>query len=616
MVNGPITDTLSGRVAFKFSKEDGYLFNTLTQEKEEQEEDKIGRVTLLWKPNDQLTVRGKVEYSEYNRIGRNFLISEISGLPVNRPVRLANAVPIATPTDVGAAAQLSTYLFYDPRFTVGLDDTTSKQRESAHVISKGAVIDVGYDFGPILLKSITGWNTYSSNDQRDVDWSPSPYLYEPITQEFTQWTQELRVVSDIGEKFDYIAGLFYFNTDFFVNRRTDIDINLFFPDRQLNLATRKYANLRFLDQTAEMKSAYAQGTYHITPNLHLTGGLRWMTETKHAIDRLDNAAFGEPTRFLDPANNAADAALLALAISLGNTGLSTTRHSYNQQMTEENVTPEVKLSWDINDDMMVYASATKGYKGGGFNSNSNNQTSPTGQNDFSFRPEKTTAYEFGGKLRFPAARLNVNFAAFRQDIEDLQLSLWTGSGFFLTNAGAARLQGAEGDFIWQPIDGLRINGAVSLVDAKYTERVELGCNLSQLTFGDQTGCTILPTGGRIQDGNGKRFAPKYSAELGAQYTHPIFNDLELQYRADATFRAKGESAIDPSVVQPAYQLLDLSMTLRSTGPGTRWNAGVLVQNVFDKERYFYEFEAPAQSGTRIGFPAPPRRIVFRLGWDF
>jgi len=610
VANGSIIpEILAGRLAVRASSDDGYMFNTLTNEEEEQEDDKVLRATLLFTPMESLTVRAKYEWSEYDRIGRNFQISEISGFAVGRP-RVTNATtlqPLPTPLDVGLESRLSMYQFYDPRFDVGLDYTTSKQRETAHVVSRGAALDISYDLGPVLLRSITGYNGYKSNDQRDVDWSPTPFLYEPITQEFDAWSQELRLVSDVGERFDYIAGLYYFKSDFFVDRRTDVDINLYI-NPAVNSNAFKWANLRFLQQEAETQAAYAQGTWHITDTLDLTVGVRYMTEIKKARDKFNRAEFGT-TRFLDPANPN-DAALIAI----GNTfapAIAGQAHDTTGKSKEEQVTPEARLAWKPSDDFMFYASYAQGYKGGGFNSNS---ITPNGQ-DQTFRPEKSRAYELGGKLRLLDRRMNLNFALFRQDFEDLQLSIWQGNGFVLTNAGAARSQGVEGDFAWQITDRFRLTGAATFIDATYTESVQVACNIGQLNFG-QPGCFLNAQNRPVQDFNGKRFAGKYQATLGAGYIQPIGDRFELAMRADAQFRAKGEFALDPTIVQPAYQILDMGATLRPSDPDGRWSVALQVSNVFDKKRYFYEFEAPAQTGTRIGFPAPPRRYRVTLSYDF
>ena len=610
VVNGPITSTLAGRLAVRWAKEDGYMFNTLTHQNEEREEDKIVRGTLLWKPTAALSVRSKVEWSEYDRIGRDFKISDISGTAVGRP-RITNPVtlqPLATPLDVSPAANLSTYLFYDPAFSPGLNFKTSKQQESAHVISKNAALDISYDVGFATLRSITGYNSYNSNDQRDVDWSPTPFLFEPITQRFKQYSQEFRIVSAVGKRFDYVAGLYWFKTNFFVDRRTDIDINLFINPANDSSAF-KWANLRFLRQTAETYSAYAQGTFHLTSSIDLIGGVRWSRETKTDEDKFNRAAFGT-TRFLDP-NNPADAALIAI----GNTfapGISGQAHDSFGKLTEENVTPEVKVSWKPNSNVNVYASFTQGFKGGGFNSNS---ITPD-KTDQTFRPEHSNDYELGAKVRLLDRKLAINLAAFRSDFKDLQLSIWQGAGFFLTNAGSARSQGAEGDFALQATPRLRFTGAFTLLDARYTAHVDVACNIGQLNFGQGGGCHLNAQNAPVQDFNGRRFAPKYSATLGAGYVQPISGALEALFRADATFQAHGEFALDPTITEPAYQNLDLGATLRSTDPHRRWSFGVVATNIFDTHRWYYRFEAPAQTGTRIGFPAPPRRIVFNLTYDW
>jgi iron complex outermembrane recepter protein len=618
VANGPIIrDVLAGRLAVRMSSDDGYMYNTLTNEDEEQEDDKVLRATLLWTPTDALRVRAKYEWSEYDRIGRHFQVSEISGFAVGRPLSTSptTLLPLPTRLDVGAASNLNIYRFYDPRFDFGLDYTTSKQRETSHVVSRGGALDISYDLGFATLRAITGYSGYESEDGRDVDWNPTPFLYEPISQEFESWSQEIRLVSDVGEKFDYIAGLYWFRSDFFVDRRTDIDINLFI-NPAVSSPNFRWSNLRFLKQTAETRAVYAQGTWHFTPNLHLTGGLRWMTETKTAEDKFDRAEFGTD-RFLDP-KNPADAALIAIGQALAPAIAAQAHHNFGER-TEEHVTPEARLSWDANEDMMFYASYAKGYKGGGFNSQS---ISPAGE-DQTFRPEKSTAYELGGKLRLLDRTMNINFAIFRQNFEDLQLSIWQGSGFILTNAGAARSQGIEGDVVWQVDDRVRVSFAATAIDAVYTESVFVACNIGQLNFG-QPGCFLIPAPTPtnpaaqrpVQDFNGKRFAPKLSWTAGASYLQPIGSSLELALRTDVKYRAKGEFALDPTIVQPSYIEVDLGARLYPADPDGRWSLGLTVTNVLDKRRYFYEFEAPAQTGTRIGFPAPPRRAVINFTYDF
>jgi iron complex outermembrane recepter protein len=648
VVTGGLTDTLAGRLALRFSDENGYLRNTFTRDREEQQRDWIARASFLWTPTDNLSVRTKLERSEYDRTGRNFHVSQVSGLEVGRP--------LATGADVAVAARLSTYLAYDPNFTVRDKTLTSKQRETADVTSTNAVIRADYMLpGGGTLTSVTGYSGFSSEDQRDVDWTPTIFLYEPITQDFDQWSQELQFVSDVGERFDYILGAHAFRNDFFVDRRTDIHIEPFllpfgvepFSEQIFGgpAAAWAYANLRFLDQRTTNWSTYASGTYQLTDQLSLTAGLRYNWERKEADDRYFMSDFGE-TRFLEippavenfilerPGVNfntdaAARAQLIEVAQQAGGDAMKfvTTctfaptqcnalagtvragRIGRDQSMTETDWSPELTLAYDLNPNMMFYGKFTRGHKGGGFNSQAvGRDTDPT------FEDETVTGYEFGGKMQLLDGVANVNFSLFRMDFDNLQTSVWTGTEFDVKNAGEARSQGLELDGRWLLTDRLQLNSSFIWLDARYIEFDNAACSVPQMFFG-QPGCAhfVGDTGAGIQDLSGKRFAPIFSGNAGIGYVADLPRNLELLMRADSVFQGRQRNPRDPTIAQGSRTLYDVSATLRPVG-APAWSVGLLVQNASDKSFYFYEFEAPAQVGTRIGFPGPPRRFTLRASY--
>ena len=622
VLNVPVSSNLAARFAVLYSDEKGFYRNTVTGGREEQEEDMVFRGTLLWEPTSNLTVRLKGEYSKYERIGRDFQISEISGIAVGRPLTHTTnpalsatpAVPFAqgeaprqraVPGNVGGASNLATYRLFDPNFDFQKNFINSKQRETAEVESRNVAFEVNWDLGPATLTSVTGYSAYDSNDQRDVDWSPTPFLFEPITQEFEQLSQELRITSQRNETFDYLVGLYAFKSDFFVDRRTDVDINLFFPNPLANNPLLKFANLRFLDQDADTLSVFAQGTWHVTPQFDITGGARWSRERRTAEDRLGFGEFGT-TRFLD-LNNPADAQRLVTARSL-NAGLATQAHNNVGKRSERNWTPELRAAYRPNSDAMVYASVSTGRRSGGFNSSS---TRPDAE-DFEFGTEKVTGYEVGGKLSVFDRKAFLTIAAFRSDFKDLQTAVFVGDAFDVRNAGKARAQGVEFDAVVRPTQRLALNAAVLILESKFIENAGVSCSVPQVNFGEP-GCfrrgNIF-----VQDLSGKRFGPRTNFTFGANYTYPIANDIELDMRADLAFRDTVRLANDPTVDQPKSVNIDIGANLQS--PGGRWLVGALVQNLTDERKYFFEFEAPAQVGTRIGFLRPPRRVTFRTAYKF
>lgn len=614
-VTGELSDSIAGRLALRWSDDDGYTRNTYTGEKEEQEKDWVIRPTFLWTVNDNLEAKLKLEYAKYKRRGRGFQVSDIGG-----------AFSDDT-TGLSAAAQLSSYLAYDPQFEYALNNLTSKQLETADVSSRNAVLEISYDLGQATLTSVTGFSGFISEDGRDVDWTPTSFLYEPISQDFKQYSQEFRLVSEVGEKFDYILGLYAFGNQFYVDRRTDINIEVFLipfgvsPGDDIIFGgpaeNWRYAQLRYLDQATHNQSAYGQATWHFTPGLHLTAGLRWNREHKAATDRYNLSEFGTD-RFLDLVNNQADIDLIngIRTVLAGNVnGILANSREGGGDLVEIDWSPELTLSWDATDTMMFYGKYTRGHKGGGFNS----QTTGQGT-DPKFEDETVDGYELGGKFRFESGYLNA--ALFRQDFTNLQTSVWTGNEFDVGNAGEARSQGLELEGRYLLTDSIQINGGLILLDAKYIENHQNACSVTQLTFGapgcfDESGvpygdpAAVAPY---FQDLTGERFSPPLQGNFGIGYVRPMLNGMELLLRADATYFDHSERANDRTIEEPAVTIVDVAATLRQTGGP--WSVGLLVKNATGKLHWWYQFEAPAQSGTRIGFYAPPRTVAFRLVYNY
>lgn len=612
IVNGSLSETLAGRLAIRASDDNGYTYNTLTNQDEEQQKDWVIRPTFMWTPTEEMSVRLKLEYADYERSGRNFQISDIGG-------------PFSDDTSTsGAQAQLSSYLAYDPDFEYGLNNLTSKQLETADVQSKNAVLEIKYDLGFADFESITGYSSYQSEDQRDVDWSPTTFLIEPISQDFDQVSQEFRLISQSGDKFDYIAGLYFLSNEFYVDRRTDINIETYLlpfgvtPGDEIIFggpaANWRYSNLRFLNQESDTRSAYFQGTWHLTPRLDVTAGLRYNREDKSAVDKYNLSEFGTD-RFLDLVNNQADIDLIngiRTVLGANVNGILANAREGGGDLSETDLSPEITVSFDATDNSLYYVKFTRGHKGGGFNS----QT--TGQNtDPTFEDETVDGYEIGGKFRLATGY--VNLALFRQDFDNLQTSVWTGNEFDVGNAGKARSQGLEVDTRFQLTDRIGINASAVFLDAKYIENSRNACSVPQLSFG-APGCFNdlgevpgVGTGPFFQDLTGKRFATKLQGNVGIGYAQPLGRNLEMLLRADATYTGDQENPRDPTIGQGALTLLDVSATLRPLdGP---WSLALLVKNATDREHWWYEFEAPSQPGTRIGFLAPPRTVTLRIAWD-
>ncbi|KQS02950.1 TonB-dependent receptor [Sphingomonas sp. Leaf357] len=228
--------------------------------------------------------------------------------------------------------------------------------------------------------------------------------------------------------------------------------------------------LSTLNNLGDTRSAYYQNSrnfaffthniFKLTDRLSLTGGLRYTRETKdfHADIANNNT--------ICPAQQAALGSLLASPsatlqqvagslITLTCTGNSTSLLSgvpLRDKLKEGQFTGTAVLSWKPIDDLLTYASYSRGYKAGGYNLDrsdlsANVFTTPTAASAsrLRFDPETVNAYEIGFKYKTRAFSLNV--AGFRQEFSNFQLNTFNGTNYVVQNIGscADSLNGADRD---------------------------------------------------------------------------------------------------------------------------------------------------------------------------
>ncbi len=119
-------------------------------------------------------------------------------------------------------------------------------------------------------------------------------------------------------------------------------------------------------------------------------------------------------------------------------------------LESDKVNGNIKVAYQPNDDSLYYASYSTGYKAGGTN------TDRLGAGlEYVFQPEHVESLEFGAKLDLYDS-LRVNVAVFKMEVTDLQLSMFQGNAFNLTNAGRTDGNGAEIDIIWKPTESTTV----------------------------------------------------------------------------------------------------------------------------------------------------------------
>lgn len=655
VVSGALTDSLSARLAVTHSESDGYFENTYEDKDGPAKEEQAIRASFVWDATDSTTVSFKAETGSFDVKGNSVRQVQTTALPqvgVNLAALGALSSPLSPlsgalnfPNNAGLAALVAQAVAnggtinptvsgdygvlmqqQDADFQVD-SFKQSADRDHAQTDNENFVLNIETEMNGFTLTSITGYSAFEASDAQDVDFSPIDLLYRVNDQEFDQFSQEFRIASPLGETVEYIAGVYYQTTDLEMSNRQDtylasldgyrqeLDINLsaalaqrgFFaggvnygapfgviPTLHTVSSIPGISNIRDFDQTSDTYAAFGQMTWHMSEDLALTLGLRYSLEEKEAERSL---------RFVEPGtNNTLDPSdpSFALTAAAYDIVTSTQEHTVKEDLREEQWTPSINLSWDVSDDVMLYSSATIGYKGGGFNEAGVDDPNAGGK-PFGFDEEKATSFEIGGKTTLLDGAARVNFAAFYTEFEDLQVSTFTSDGFTVGNAGTAISQGVEVDGMWRLSEALTLSGSAAYLDARYDEFGGAPCTAAQ-TAAQGASCS--------QDLAGKElvFSPEWSASIALDHVAELTDALELRSRLGFNFVDNQYLAndLDSFEEQSAYTTVDMRVALSNTSGD--WEVALVGKNLTDKETRNFAADSPLMTGAHIGFYNAPRTI--------
>ena len=375
---------------------------------------------------------------------------------------------------------------------------------------------------------------------RDVKYKfRTPFFSNPINpptqiestdfgrEEATQFSQELRFAFEaMNDRLQGQVGLYYLDEDI---DRLQGQIQDFPVPAQQGIA--------IYPQSVNAKSfaVFGQFDYAVTDTLTATVGARMTWEEKEgrfAGMKVSGPGLPPPLGSLD---------------------------GYDVQASEswDALTPRFALNWQASDTVMLYASAAKGYKSGGFQGLSGTAAGASTPYD----PEFAWGYELGAKTEWLNRRLTLNAALFKTDYEDLQISqLVPLCCVVVSNAAKAEIQGFEVEFVGRLTDNLRLDGSYSWLDTEFVEY--------QIPGTDYTG-NELPR------------SPSGKYNIGAQYEAPI-GDFRLLARVDYSWvdDAFFEASNVAAQLWPEHDNLDARLAV--TLPDDRWQVSLWGKNLTDE----------------------------------
>lgn len=291
---------------------------------------------------------------------------------------------------------------------------------------------------------------------------------------------------------------------------------------------------------------------------------------------------------------------------------------YNQERSEDEWSGLVALRHEFTDNISAYLSASRGYKGGGFNLDRNFATAFTGgAPNTAFDAELVDAYELGIKTGWFNNALLLNLAVYQNQYENFQLNTFNGIQFVVTSVPEVEVTGAELDFIWRtPIDGLALQGGVAYNDAAYGPDCTPAATCGGWVTQNRNPITGEPTLARLPNSQLTN-SPEFTATSSFTYERPLFNGaLNGLFYFDARYVDDQNTGSDlrPSKVQPSYTLFNGRIGISSADDG--WSLELWGRNLTDEGYGQIMFDVPLQLGsagpTQGAFLGDPRTYGITL----
>ena len=441
--------------------------------------------------------------------------------------------------------------------------------DRAQYIQYGVSARLDHDFGGIRLASITAYRRNRIDFRLDLDSAVPAIVALNSAGRNRTLSQELQLLAPEDSVFQWIAGLFYFDARAGFNPTSVSGLSQTASGGRFDL---------FATQRLKSYAGFGEVNYEVLPGLRLTAGLRY-TE-----DRFDTNILQLTAR-----------------------GTATPPTPFRQAESFDKLTWRGVIDYRVSSDILVYGSASRGFKSGGYNLTAPFIVVagvPTPAPPVS--PEVLDAYEIGIKSEFLDNRLRINAAAFKYDYSDLQVTVVGTATSVTLNAASADIKGVDVDVEFVPLRGLTLVASGAVLDAEFASFPNAPFNVANPAV-----CTPAPqTTGPLTGGNracavdltGERTprAPTFTGSLAATYV--LETDAGDFALTGSVYRNSGFNwDPDGRVKQPDYTLVGARLNWIS--PDRNYEVAIYGKNLTNA--YYYDYAS--SSGTRdSGSPASPR----------
>lgn len=452
--NIPVTESLFIKAAYMHAERDGWVENraSLLDQIDYYEDDKgAGNFALRWLPSDNLTIDYAYDFSNMDYGNTFYQITE--GLSVSRQEKS------------------------DQNFGMAPSESNVE----------GHNLTLAWELESVTLKSITGYRELENS--LNQNYIGNFYQENQVDQE--QFSQEFQAVGSLGDRFEYVTGVYYYDEESDEAQQTNMTpwFGFIWPGVSGYDAWSVSAKSTSL-------AVYGQGSWKpdvLENRLRLTLGMRYTEDEREAEKSYLRDLFTGPT--------------VPPLVLVGDNDFS-------------DFSPSLTAEYAFSDDVNGYAKWSTGYRAGGFNTRSTVAAFGEG-----FDQEDVTSYELGMKSDLWNNRLRLNMAVYYNDFEDLQIDQ-VRPGIIFTdtlNSGDATVTGAEIEVTALLAEGLTLDAFYAYMDAEFDEYLDNDVDLADIKQ--------MP------------YAPKNQSKVALKYVLPVSYG---EYSFDMDYQYQGKTYSGPN----------------------------------------------------------------------
>jgi len=544
MLNMPLSDSAALRIAAKsIDQGEGYWENNASGDNIGQRDVKMARAQLLWKPSERTDVLFKLE----SQRGRSELGS----------AEFFGVLPTANTSDCPGRPECSNFLGYSDASDDPFQGSWSVSPDyNLDQVIASAKIDIDFEFA--TLTSLTGFIDFDREYESDVDASPMKILDFANTDTVEQFSQELRLAGET-DALVWQLGAYYAKDKVKTTYAGQMQ-------SLLNTTTFSSANIE-----AQSQAIFANTEWLLSEDLTLIAGLRATQEEKSNVGFTRDLVSEFPGSGLSGAPFGSPPIVLA---------------SIDDEIKNTSVDWKLGLNWQLGDSTLMYLSASKGTKSGGFFTG----VATTLAQLLPYDAETLTAYELGIKSRSSKYGVSYEASAFYYDYDDVQTYITDTTGLVpvnrLSNIKGAAIHGLDLMAQWRPIaaEGLALSAGIGI----------LGTELEAFSG----------PSGTVRKGNEQPDAPELTANLAATYDFKIANSLPAQFAIDGRYQSEAfhDALNNPLLKSEPNWVLNARLSAYAED---QWEFSVWGKNLANEE---YMVSGSDQTSLGNGFRVwgPPR----------